>query len=178
MVQGQDAMKHATIDAGLVLTDFISEHRERGWHTSVCAVDVAQFFPSLSHDVMTRVLERLGFSQVLTTLIKSYFTGQVTTYKWDSATSKKYDFSLGTPQGDCLSPILSALYISVAIRKIFPETMPPASTRCLFFVDDGALITASPSLQTNIDVLRLYLLLLLQALSDLGLQVEAIGLQK
>ncbi|KAF8675303.1 hypothetical protein AX14_005146, partial [Amanita brunnescens Koide BX004] len=165
--------KHSTIDAGLVLADFISEHRERGWHTSVCAVDVAQFFPSLSHDVMTRILERLGFSQTLTTLIKSYFTGRVTSYKWDSAVSKKYDFSLGTPQGDCLSPILSALYISVAIRKVFPETMPPASTRCLFFVDDGALITASPSLQTNVNVLRLYLLLLLQALSDLGLQVEA-----
>ncbi|KAF8675692.1 hypothetical protein AX14_005027 [Amanita brunnescens Koide BX004] len=51
--------------------------------------------------------------------------------------------------------------------------MPPASTRCLFYVDDGTIITASPSLQTNIDVLRLYLLLLLQALSDIGLQVEA-----
>ena len=34
---------HSTIDAGLVLTDFISEHRERGWHTSVCAVDMAHF---------------------------------------------------------------------------------------------------------------------------------------
>ena len=165
--------KHSTIDAGLVLMDFISEHRERGWHTSVCAIDVAQFFPSLSHDVMARILERLGFSQTLVTLIKSYFAGRVTTYKWDTAVSKKYDFSLGTPQGDCLSPILSALYISVAIRRVFPEIMLPATTKCLFFVDDGALITVSPSLQTNVDVLRLYLLLLLQALSDLGLQVEA-----
>ena len=164
--------KHSTIDAGLSLVDFISEHRERGWHTSVCAIDVAQFFPSLSHAVMTKILERLGFSQTLVTLIKSYFTDRVTTYKWDSAISRRYNFSLGTPQGDCLSPILSALYIGTAIRQVFPETMPPTTTRCLFFVDDGALITASPSLQVNVDVLRLYLLLLLQALSDLGLQVE------
>ncbi|KAF8673505.1 hypothetical protein AX14_005365 [Amanita brunnescens Koide BX004] len=164
---------HSTIDAGLVLTDFISEHRERGWHTSVCAVDVAQFFPSLSHAVMGAVLKRLGFSPVLVTLIESYFRDRVTTYKWDSATSKTYNFSLGTPQGDCLSPILSALYISVAIRRVFPETMPPSTTRCLFFVDDGVIITASPSLQTNIAILRLYLLLLLQALGDIGLQVEA-----
>ena len=165
--------KHSTINAGLSLMDFISKHRERGWHTSVCAVDVVQFFPSLSHEVMTRILERLGFPQAFVTLIKSYFSNRVTSYKWDSAQSKDYNFSLGTPQGDCLSPILSALYISVTIRRIFPETMPPASTRCLFFVDDGALITASPSLQTNVDVLCLYLLLLLQALSDIGLQVEA-----
>ena len=108
---------HSTIDAGLVLADFISEHRERGWHTSACAVDVAQFFPSLSHDVTATILERLGFSQVIVSLIKSYFQDHVTTYKWDSAMSKRYNFSLGTPQGDCLSPILSALYISVAIRK-------------------------------------------------------------
>ena len=164
---------HSTIDAGLVLMDFISEHRERGWHTSVCALDVAQFFPSLSHAVMGRILQHLGFSPIIVTLIESYFQNRTTTYKWDTALSKPYDFSLGTPQGDCLSPILSALYISVAIRKVFPETMPPASTRCLFYVDDGTIVTASPSLQTNVDILRLYLLLLLQALSDIGLQVEA-----
>ena len=164
---------HSTIDAGLVLTDFISEHRERGWHASACAIDVAQFFPSLSHAVMGQILKRLGFSPVIITLIESYFRDRVTTYKWDNALSKKYDFSLGTPQGDCLSPILSALYISVAIRKVFPETMPPNTTRCLFYVDDGVIITASPSLQTNVAVLRIYLLLLLQALSDIGLQVEA-----
>ncbi|KAF8663973.1 hypothetical protein AX14_006800 [Amanita brunnescens Koide BX004] len=164
---------HSTIDAGLVLTDFISEHRERGWHASACAIDVAQFFPSLSHAVMGQILKRLGFSPVIVTLIESYFKDRVTMYKWDNALSKKYDFSLGTPQGDCLSPILSALYISVAIRKVFPETMPPSTTRCLFYVDDGVIITASPSLQTNVAVLRIYLLLLLQALSDIGLQVEA-----
>ena len=164
---------HSTIDVGLILTDFISEHRERGWHTSVCAIDIAQFFPSLSHAVTGRILERLGFSPVIVTLIKSYFQERFTTYKWDNATSKKYNFSLGTPQGDCLSPILSALYISIAIRRVFPETMPPATTKCLFFVDDGIVITASPSLQMNIAVLRLHLLLLLQALTDIGLQVEA-----
>ncbi|KAF8678491.1 hypothetical protein AX14_004719 [Amanita brunnescens Koide BX004] len=164
---------HSTIDAGLVLADFISKHRERGWHASACAIDVAQFFPSLSHPVMSRILERLGFSPVIVALIESYFQGRSTSYKWDSATSRKYNFSLGTPQGDCLSPILSALYISVAIRRVFPEVMPPPTTRCLFYVDDGVIITASPSLQMNVAVLRLHLLLLLQALSDIGLQVEA-----
>ncbi|KAF8660106.1 hypothetical protein AX14_007475 [Amanita brunnescens Koide BX004] len=35
--------KHATVDASLVLLDFININREQGWHTSVCAIDVAQF---------------------------------------------------------------------------------------------------------------------------------------
>ena len=58
----------------------------------------------------------------------------MTTYQWDSATSAPYDFSLGTPQGDCLSPILSALFLSVAIKHVFPPSLTPRPTRCLFFV--------------------------------------------
>ncbi|KAF8628617.1 hypothetical protein AX14_011226 [Amanita brunnescens Koide BX004] len=141
--------KHATIDAGLVLLDFINTSRERGWHASVCAIDIAQFFPSISHHAAGCILSKLGFSDILVTLIGSYFTGRTTVYRWDSATSVPYDFNLGTPQGDCLSPILSALFLSVAIKHVFPPSSPTRSTRCLFFVDDGALYTASPSLATN-----------------------------
>ncbi|KAF8698402.1 hypothetical protein AX14_001136 [Amanita brunnescens Koide BX004] len=164
--------KHATIDAGLVLLDFINTNRERGWHTSVCAIDVAQFFPSINHHAATRILSRLGFARTLTRLISSYFTGRTTTYRWDSAESTPYDFSLGTPQGDCLSPILSALYLSTAIKHVFPPSLAPRPTKCLFFVDDGALYTASPSLNTNVRVLSSVLLQLLTALRHIGLTVE------
>ncbi|KAF8698236.1 hypothetical protein AX14_001177 [Amanita brunnescens Koide BX004] len=141
--------KHATIDAGLSLLDFINTNRERGWHVSVCAIDIAQFFPSINHHAAKCILMKLGFSHILTNLIASYFTGRTTVYRWDSATSQPYDFNLGTPQGDCLSPILSALFLSVAIKHVFPHSLPPRSSRCLFFVDDGALFTASPSLTKN-----------------------------
>ncbi|KAF8666187.1 hypothetical protein AX14_006530 [Amanita brunnescens Koide BX004] len=139
--------KHATIDAGL-------------------------FFPSINHHAATRILSRLGFAETLTRLIGSYFTGRTTTYRWDSATSIPYDFNLGTPQGDCLSPILSALYLSVVIKHVFPPSPSHHSVKCLFFVDDGALYTASPSLATNVRVLSSALLQLLTALHHVGLAVE------
>ena len=164
--------KHATIDAGLALLNFINTNRERGWHVLVCAIDVAQFFPSINHHAAKRILIKLGFSHVLSNLISSYFTGRTTSYRWDSATSKPYDFNLGTPQGDCLSPILSALFLSVAIKHVFPHSYPPRSSRCLFFVDDGALFTASPSLQTNVRVLSTLLVQLLTALDNIGLSIE------
>ncbi|KAF8677922.1 hypothetical protein AX14_004740, partial [Amanita brunnescens Koide BX004] len=138
--------KHATIDASIVLLDFINTSRERGWHTSVCAIDVAQFFPSLNHGAVTRVLAKLGFADKLTNLMASYFIDRQTVYRWDSASSAPYPFSFGTPQGDCLSPIVSALFLSVAIKHVFPPSLMPKPTRCLFFVDDSALYTASPSL--------------------------------
>ncbi|KAF8668021.1 hypothetical protein AX14_006264 [Amanita brunnescens Koide BX004] len=164
--------KHTTIDAGLVLLDFINTHRERGWHTSVCAIDIAQFFPSLNHHAVSFVLAKLGFSETLVNLITSYFTSRKTSYWWDTATSPQYDFSMGTPQGDCLSPILSALFLSVTIKHVFPRSITPCPTRCLFFVDDGALYTASPSLAKNVRVLSTYLLLLLNALNNIGLSIE------
>ena len=164
--------KHATIDAGLSLLDFINTNRERGWHVSVCAVDVAQFFPSINHHAAKCILMKLGFSHVLTNLIASYFTGRTTVYRWDSATSQPYDFNLGTPQGDCLSPILSALFLSVAIKHVFPHSLPPRSSRCLFFVDDGTLFTASPSLTKNVRVLSVLLQQLLTALAAIGLAIE------
>ena len=89
--------KHATIDAGLSLLNFINTNREHGWHVSVCTVDVAQFFPSINHHAAGLILKKLGFSDTLTTLIGSYFTGRTTVYRWDSATSKPYDFNLGMP---------------------------------------------------------------------------------
>ncbi|KAF8673055.1 hypothetical protein AX14_005435, partial [Amanita brunnescens Koide BX004] len=164
--------KHATIDAGIVLLDFINTSRERGWHTSVCAIDVAQFFPSLNHGAVTRVLSKLGFADKLTNLMASYFVDRQTTYRWDTASSAPYPFSFGTPQGDCLSPIISALFLSVAIKHAFPPSLIPKPTRCLFFVDDGALYTASPSLVTNVRVLSSQLLALLTALANIGLAIE------
>ena len=142
--------KYTTINTGIVLLDFINMNRERGWHTSVCTIDMAQFFPSLNHAAVTHVLGKLGFAETLTNLIASYFVGRQTAYRWDSASSTLYPFSFGTPQGDCLSPIISALFLSVAIKHVFPLSLTPKPTRCLFFVDDGTLYTASPSLTTNV----------------------------
>ncbi|KAF8689424.1 hypothetical protein AX14_003341 [Amanita brunnescens Koide BX004] len=88
--------KHATIDAGLVLSDFINTNRERGWHVSACGIDIAQFFPSLNHHAVATVLAKLGFANQLVNLLQSYFQGRTTVYKWDTAMSNPYDFSMGT----------------------------------------------------------------------------------
>ena len=85
--------KHATIDAGLALLDFINSNRERGWHVSACAVDIAQFFPSLNHLATQAILAKLGFSDTLVSLIGSYFAERMTSYRWDLAMSQPYDFS-------------------------------------------------------------------------------------
>ncbi|KAF8646423.1 hypothetical protein AX14_009081 [Amanita brunnescens Koide BX004] len=85
-------VKHATIDAGVTLALFVAESRELGLHTTACAFDIAQFFPSLSHKGCALVLERFGFNRSLIGIFNSYFNGRITRYKWDSATSADFFF--------------------------------------------------------------------------------------
>ncbi|KAF8678629.1 hypothetical protein AX14_004688 [Amanita brunnescens Koide BX004] len=165
--------KHATIDTGTVLASFITNAKEAGLHSTACTFDISQFFPSLDHRVTALILTRLGFSQKLVTLLGSYFRDQITFYRWDSATSKPYDFSVGTPQGDCISPVLSALYLSVALKACVPIPFPPPNVRSLFFVDDGLFYAASKSLKQNASRIERKLREVTTALACIGLFIEA-----
>jgi ribonuclease HI len=166
--------KHATDDVGVLLMDFISSHRDQGLHTSVLALDIAQFFPSLSHSVMAVLLRKLGFHHSIVSFITSFFSHRFTTYKWGAALSQCLPFYYGMPQGNCLSPILSALYISLVLRYLYPHSKDSTSkTRCLFFVDDGTLITASTNLTNNTQTLQTSYLAILSFFAKIGLTIEA-----
>ncbi|KAF8658885.1 hypothetical protein AX14_007702 [Amanita brunnescens Koide BX004] len=116
--------KHATVDAGVTLASFVAESRELGLHSTACAFDISQFFPSLSHVTCTLILRKFGFSESLTRIFQSYFNGRITRYKWDSATSDDYEFNIGTPQGDCISPILSAISCGWNQSRTTPSFSP------------------------------------------------------
>ncbi|KAF8648470.1 hypothetical protein AX14_008791 [Amanita brunnescens Koide BX004] len=164
--------KHATIDAGVTLASFVAESRELGLHSTACAFDISQFFPSLSHVTCALILRRFGFNESLIKIFQSYFTGRITRYKWDSATSHDYEFNIGTPQGDCISPILSAIYLAAGIRVALPLPFPPPNIRSLFFVDDGLLYCTSRSLQQNTERIGKCLERVQAVLATLGLFIN------
>ena len=165
--------KHATIDTGVVLASFISNAKEAGLHTTACTFDISQFFPSLDHRITALILTRLGFGDKLVSLLGSYFRDRTTFYRWDSATSRSYDFSVGTPQGDCISPVLSALYLAIALKASVPVPFPPPNVRSLFFVNDGLLYAASRSLKQNASRIERKLQEITTALACIGLYIEA-----
>ena len=164
--------KHATIDAGVTLALFVAESRELGLHTTACAFDIAQFFPSLSHKGCALVLERFGFNRSLINIFNSYFSGRITRYKWDSATSADFKFDIGTPQGDCISPILSAIYLAAGLKVAVPLPFPPPNVRSLFFVDDGLLYCASKKPSQNVHRIERCLDRIQDTLATLGLFVD------
>ena len=163
--------KHATTDVALILTDHISQHRDRGLFTSVLAVDIAQFFPSMNHDVIFDMLTRLGFNHLLANLILHFLTDRRTTYRWGAHESGWFATNKGVPQGDCLSPVLSALYISLILRVFFPWDVEN-DVNSLFFVDDGTFFTSSTSMTTNASRLSRTYLTLSSFFAKIGITIE------
>ncbi|KAF8645901.1 hypothetical protein AX14_009165 [Amanita brunnescens Koide BX004] len=165
-------IKHATIDAGVTLASFVAESRELGLHSTACAFDIAQFFPSLSHKGCALILGQFGFNHSLIKILNSYFSGRTTHYKWDSATSADFNFDIGTQQGDCISPVLSAIYLAAGLKIITPLPFPPPNVRSLFFVDDGLLYCASRKPAQNVRRIERCLDKIQDTLATLGLFID------
>ncbi|KAF8624372.1 hypothetical protein AX15_005910 [Amanita polypyramis BW_CC] len=141
--------QRSTMDAGLILTEFVKKARDSGQFTSCLAIDMAQYFPSLNHLVLRTMLMKLGFVLNITNLFASYFKDQVTIYLWGSQKSSQFSASDGVLQGDLLSPILSDLHVALPLRIFFPIS-PSISKNILSFIDDYVLVTISFSLLKNI----------------------------
>ena len=102
--------RHSTTDVGLVLMDLITENRDCGLHTTVLTLDITQFFPSMSHEVICALLTKLGFNSKIVRFLAAFLQDRSTTYTWDSiTTSTHFQCSDGIPQGGLLSPVNSFL---------------------------------------------------------------------
>ena len=67
--------QRSTEDAGLILTHMVRAGWAEGLLTSVVAFDIAQFFPSLNHDVLMSILAKQGFPLSVRRFFASYLVG-------------------------------------------------------------------------------------------------------
>ena len=160
----------STTDAGFFLMEYITKARNARRATSVLALDIAQFFPSLNHHVIHLMLAKLGFSPLLCALFESYYDNRSTKYLWNVFFSKDYDTNNGVPQGDPLLPIILVLYLSAVLKVLFP--FPTANVICLSYIDDFVLAVNNPLLQENIQQLQAAFTQLDQIFGYIGLNIE------
>jgi len=88
--------QRSTEDARLFLTHLVRTGWAKGKKTSVVAFDIAQFFPSLNHAMLLAILQKQGFSSVVTKFFASYLVNRFTAYMWGS-------FCSGPHQADVAS---------------------------------------------------------------------------
>jgi len=136
-------------DAGVFITHLIQAGWAKKLKTSVVAFDITQFFPSLNHNVLMAVIVKVGFPLVVGAFFCSYLTGHKTMYKWDDFVSGLFAADIGVGQGSGLSPALSGLYIG-PVLKLFSFESISREVQLLFYIDNGTILTQSPSLSQNL----------------------------
>ncbi|CAA7263695.1 unnamed protein product [Cyclocybe aegerita] len=112
------------------------------------AFDIAQFFPSINHEMFMAVIRKQGFSPVLMEFFASYLVGRSTVYCWNTFQSDLQSADVGVGQGSALSPVISGLFIA-PVMKLFYIKAAPLNTTLLSFVDDGTILAQSKQLDDN-----------------------------
>lgn len=159
------AMQHSTVDAGMQLVHNIKQAWRQGLDSSAILLDIAQFFPSINHELLAGILRRQGFDPQLCNFFQDYLVGRKTQFQFNGAIMDPMDFSTGVGQGSSLSPILTGLFLAPILHKIAPTKqnitlVTPEGTHLIrhdwsphqmqangnatlqFFVDDGLIHVA------------------------------------
>jgi len=139
----------STIDAGVALTHIVRSGWAKGKTTSILTFNISQFFPSLNHQLLSLILEKVDLDPKVSFFFKNYLVRRKTSCVWINLHFPFFEVNIGVGQGSALSPILSALYLSpflYILKKCLKNLKIPIST--LLFVDDGLIITQNKSLNT------------------------------
>ena len=64
----------------MILTHLARAGWAKDLKKSVVAFDIAQFFPSINHDMLLRVLRKQGFPPLVVNFFASYLVGRTTRY--------------------------------------------------------------------------------------------------
>jgi hypothetical protein len=163
--------QHSTEDTGVYLTHLVRAGWAKGLQMSVVTFDIAQFFPSLNHDVLLEIISQLGFPVEMGPFFRSYLVGRHTTYHWDAFTSDPFVADVGVGQGSALSPVLSVLYLML-ITRLFHASEVGQRVSLMSYVDDGTIIAQSARVEGNLAPLKEAYGWLFRAFTALGLVLE------
>jgi len=163
----------STTDAGVALIHIVQSEWSKGKSSSSLVFDISQFFPSLNHNLLSRILDKAGFNPKVTSFFTNYLVSRRTKYMWNDFSSSQFDINIGVSQGSALSPILSSLYLSLflyILENRLKNLRIPVSI--LSFVDDGLIITQNKSFDISNSQLFCSYNVLTKLLDSFGLIIE------
>jgi Reverse transcriptase (RNA-dependent DNA polymerase) len=127
----------STLDAGLSLLHDIQAAHRAGLRTGLLLFDIQGYFDNINHERLIQVFANLGFAPELVKWCRSFLSDRSVCLRFNGKTSDPFDFTVGTPQGSPVSPVLSTIYTSPLLHKMRDWT----NTSLGMYVDDGAIFT-------------------------------------
>jgi len=146
-----ESLKFKSItDAGVALIHIIRSSWVKNLSTSILAFNIAQFFSSSNHHLFTLILKKVEFNNYVISFFTNYLVDRKMNYFWNNLTSPMLNVNISVGQGSALSPILSALYLSLflyILEKYLKNLNIPMSI--ISFIDNGLFISQSKSFHTS-----------------------------
>ena len=140
----------STTDAGITLTHIIRSGWSKNLLTSTLAFNISQFFPSLNHHLLTKIIYKVNLDNRVVNFFSNYLIDKKTNYSWNNFSLSIFNVNIGIEQGSALSPILSALYLLLflhILEKQLKNLKIPISI--IFFIDDRLFISQNKSLEVS-----------------------------
>ena len=127
------------MDTGTFLTHLVQSGWVKKLQTSMLVFNIAQFFPSLNHQLLPIILDKVGFDPKFLFFFSNYLIGRKTQYLWNSFISPFFCIDVGVGQD-------STLYLSL-VFYIFEKRTKNLKIPVLFlsFVDDRLFISQGKS---------------------------------
>ena len=125
----------STLDAGLTLLHDIQAAHQSGLRTGLLLFDIQGYFDNINHERLIHLFANLGFAPELTSWCRSFLKDRTVRLKFNGKTSDPFDFTVGTPQGSPVSPVLSTIYTSPILYKMREWTNASLG----MYVDDGVI---------------------------------------
>ena len=163
----------STTNTGVAITHIVQSGWVKNKTTSILAFDIAQFFPSLNHCLLTLILEKAGLELKVASFFADYLVRRKTNYTWNKISSPSFEVNVGVGQGSALSPILSALYLLpflYILEKHLKNLNIPISLISL--VDDRLIISQNKSIDISNSQLFCSYNILTKLLDKFGLIIE------
>ena len=150
---------------------------QSGWTrnrlTYTLAFNITQFFPSLNHYFLTRIIHKAGLNSYVVNFFSNCLIDRKTSYKWNSFLSPIFNINVGVGQVSALSSISSALYLSpflYILEKRLKNLKIPISI--ISFVDNGLFISQNKSFNISNSHLFCSYNIMTNLLDKFGLVVE------
>jgi len=133
------------------------------------AFDIAQFFPSINHQLLLLILNEPSFDSKISLFFSSYLMNRQTQYVWNNFVSPFFGADVGVDQRSALSLILSALYILPIFHIFKKRTSSLLSPISLFFVTIVFLFLRKKAMKNQTPIYFIVIVFFLLFLNNLVL---------
>ena len=131
----------STLDMGLTLLHDTQSAQQAGLHTGLLLFDIQGFFDNVNHKQLVQILSNLGFTPEIVKWCCSFLRDCTVRLRFNGRTSDPFNFTVSTPQGSPVSPVLSTIYTSPLLHKMREWT----NSSLAMYINDRAIFACGRS---------------------------------